>query len=327
MLTRPIPDANELIPVIGLGTYEVFDVAGSAEEIDTRKEIVDMLVGKGGSLVDSSPMYNRSEKVVGDIINASGNRDDLFLATKVWINGKSAGESQMRRSRDLMNAGVIDLMQVHNLRDVDVQMATIREWQAEGRIRYNGITHYTESAHRSMIRSMEDHNPQFIQINYSIGEREAEERVLPLAEDLGMAERIRFERYATDDEVTDVIQGSIALIVPSVMENEAFALVQLEAMRLSKAIINTNLQSSVPWVARDQQEAITVLPGDAKALADAMLELVSDPELAQRLGNNGLVRYKKEFSAERFTAALDSLYADLISAKPQLSKQQKRLPE
>lgn len=187
MLTRLIPGANESIPVIGLGTYEVFDVAGSAEEIDTRKEIVNLLVEKGGSLVDSSPMYNRSEKVVGDIINASGNRDDLFLATKVWINGKSAGEAQMRRSRDLMNAGIIDLMQVHNLRDLDVHMATIREWQQDGRIRYNGITHYTESAHRSMIRAMEDHNPQFIQINYSIGEREADERVLPLAEELGIA--------------------------------------------------------------------------------------------------------------------------------------------
>ena len=88
MLTRLIPGANESIPVIGLGTYEVFDVAGSAEEIDTRKKIVDLLIEKGGSLVDSSPMYNRSEKVIGDIINASGNRDDLFLATKVWINGK-----------------------------------------------------------------------------------------------------------------------------------------------------------------------------------------------------------------------------------------------
>jgi len=89
MLTRLIPGTSESLPVIGLGTYEVFDVAGSAEEIETRKEIVDMLVEKGGSLIDSSPMYNRSEKIVGDIINASGNRDDLFLATKVWINGKS----------------------------------------------------------------------------------------------------------------------------------------------------------------------------------------------------------------------------------------------
>ena len=187
MLTRPIPGTDESIPVVGLGTYDVFDVAGSADEIATRKEIVDLLVERGGSLIDSSPMYNRSEKIVGDIIKVSGNRDKLFLATKVWTNGKSRGESQMQRSRDLMHAGVIDLMQVHNLLDVDVHMATIRKWQEEGRIRYNGITHYAASAHRAMDEAMRKHKPQFIQINYSLGEREAEQRVLPLAQDLGIA--------------------------------------------------------------------------------------------------------------------------------------------
>ena len=187
MLMRMIPGTDESIPVVGLGTYEVFDVAGSAEEIETRQEIIHMLVEMGGSLVDSSPMYGRSEKIVGDIIEASGNRDDLFLATKVWTNGRSAGVTQMQRSADIMNAGTIDLMQVHNLRDLDVHMTTIREWQDDGRIRYNGITHYIASAHRSLARAMEDHKPQFIQINYSLGEREAEQRVLPLAQDLGIA--------------------------------------------------------------------------------------------------------------------------------------------
>ena len=156
MLTRPIPGTDESIPVVGLGTWEVFDVAGSAEEIATRKEIVDQLLANGGSVIDSSPMYRRSEMIVGDIIKAGSVRDDLFLATKVWIDGKSAGESQMQKSTDLMNAGVIDLMQVHNLRDVDVHMATIREWQEEGRIRYSGITHYTARAHRSMERAMQE---------------------------------------------------------------------------------------------------------------------------------------------------------------------------
>lgn len=187
MLTRPIPGTDESIPVVGLGTWEVFDVAGSREEIATRKEIVDQLVARGGSVIDSSPMYRRSEEIVGDIIEADGNRDDLFLATKVWTDGKSAGESQMQRSIDRMNAGVVDLMQVHNLRDVDVHMATIRQWQEDGRIRYNGITHYTARAHRSMGRAMQEYKPQFIQINYSMGEREAEQRVLPLAQDLGIA--------------------------------------------------------------------------------------------------------------------------------------------
>lgn len=187
MLTRTIPGTDESIPVIGLGTYEVFDVAGSSEEIETRQEIIHLLVEMGGSVVDSSPMYDRAEKVVGDIIEASGNRNDLFLATKVWTNGKSAGEAQMQRSADMMNAGIIDLMQVHNLRDLDVHMATIRDWQDDGRIRYSGITHYTAGAHRSLARAMEHHRPQFIQINYSLGEREAEQRLLPLAQDLGIA--------------------------------------------------------------------------------------------------------------------------------------------
>ena len=187
MLTRTIPGTDESIPVIGLGTYEVFDIAGSAAEIETRKEIVDLLLEKGGSLVDSSPMYNRAEKVVGDIIEAGGNRNDLFLATKVWTNGKSAGEAQMRRSADMMNAVTIDLMQVHNLRDLDVHMTTIREWQNDGRIRYNGITHYTASAHRAVARAMQEYRPQFIQINYSLGEREAGQQLLPLAQDLGIA--------------------------------------------------------------------------------------------------------------------------------------------
>ena len=187
MLTRPIPGTDESIPVVGLGTWEVFDVRGSREEIETRTAIIEQLVASGGSVIDSSPMYNRSEKVVGDIIEASGNRDDLFLATKVWTDGRSRGESQMQRSIDLMNSGVIDLMQVHNLRDVDVHMGTIREWQQEGRIRYNGITHYTARAHRAMETAMQEYNPQFIQINYSLGEREAEQRVLPLAQELGIA--------------------------------------------------------------------------------------------------------------------------------------------
>ena len=153
-----------------------------------RTEIVKLLVDKGGSLIDSSPMYDRSEKVVGDIIAKAGLRNKLFLATKVWTDGKSSGAAQMHRSAELMQAaGTIDLMQVHNLRDLDVHMATIREWQQGGRIRYNGITHYTAGAHRRLAEAMQAHKPDFIQINYSVGEREAEDRVLPLAQELGIA--------------------------------------------------------------------------------------------------------------------------------------------
>jgi diketogulonate reductase-like aldo/keto reductase len=184
MLTRPIPASGEELPVIGLGTYNVFDVASTPANIDTRRAIVESMVEKGASLIDSSPMYNRSEDVVGDIIKTSGNRDKLFLATKVWTNGKAAGERQMRASSERMNAGVMDLMQVHNLRDTDEHLATIRDWQAEG---YNGVTHYRAGALDDLEAAMQQHKPEFIQINYSLLERESDKRILPLAKDLGIA--------------------------------------------------------------------------------------------------------------------------------------------
>lgn len=187
MLTKPIPATGESLPVIGLGTYNVFDVESTADAIAARKEIVERLTGAGGSLLDTSPMYNRSERVIGDVIAAGIDRQDVFLATKVWTDGRDAGVAQMQRSAELMQTDAIDLMQVHNLRDTAVHMQTIREWQDEDRIRYSGLTHYTAGAHNALAREMKEFKPQFIQINYSLGEREAEDRVLPLAQELGIA--------------------------------------------------------------------------------------------------------------------------------------------
>jgi diketogulonate reductase-like aldo/keto reductase len=132
-------------------------------------------------------MYNRSEKVIGDIIAAGSDRSKLFLATKVWADGQAAGAAQMQRSAILMNSGTIDLMQVHNLRDTDVHMESIRQLKADGLVRYSGLTHYTAGALRSLETEMRQYKPDFIQINYSLGEREAAERVLPLAADMGIA--------------------------------------------------------------------------------------------------------------------------------------------
>jgi len=186
MHTREIPASGEALPVIGLGTYDVFDVTGTPEELETRREIVDLLFEHGGSVIDTSPMYNRSEAVIGRVLAGNESRE-AFFATKVWTDGKAAGERQMARSAELMQTDVIDLMQVHNLRDTDVHMETIRDWQEQGRIRYNGITHYTASAHDDLEAAIRRHRPQFIQVNYSLGEREAEERLLPFARDEGVA--------------------------------------------------------------------------------------------------------------------------------------------
>jgi diketogulonate reductase-like aldo/keto reductase len=187
MHARPIPSSGEKLPVIGLGTYNVFDVESSVEAIATRANIVEMLAGEGGSVIDTSPMYNRAEKVVGDIVAAGDIRPALFLATKVWTNGRDAGIAQMQRSADLMHADVIDLMQVHNLRDIDVHMTTIRDWQEQGRIRYSGLTHYRADALDALEAAMKKYQPDFIQINYSLGERDADKRLLPLAANMGTA--------------------------------------------------------------------------------------------------------------------------------------------
>jgi diketogulonate reductase-like aldo/keto reductase len=187
MLTRPVPATGQALPVIGLGTYDVFDVASTPDNIAARREILDALGDAGGSVIDTSPMYNRSEAVVGDALAKGNDRADFFLATKVWTDGREAGERQMRRSAELMRTDTIDLMQVHNRRDLDTHWQTIQGMQETGFIRYNGVTDYRASAHEAMVAIMKRYRPQFIQINYSLGEREAELEVLPVAQDLGIA--------------------------------------------------------------------------------------------------------------------------------------------
>lgn len=186
MLTRPIPSGDERLPVIGLGTYSVFDVESTPSQLAARREIVDLLLDAGGSVIDTSPMYNRSEEVIGNIIAAGAPRDAMFIATKVWTDGSDAGIAQMMQSARLMNTEVIDLMQVHNLRDTAVHMRNIRQLQESGKIRYSGLTHYRASALEALQAAVREHRPQFLQINYSLGEREAERRLLPLAQDLGI---------------------------------------------------------------------------------------------------------------------------------------------
>ena len=132
-------------------------------------------------------MYNRSEKVIGDIIADGAARNAMFLATKVWTDGRDAGIDQMERSARLMNTDVIDLMQVHNLRDTAVHMPGIRELQEQGKIRYSGLTHYQAGAHDALEKAVAQYRTQFLQINYSLGEREADKRLLPMAQDRGVA--------------------------------------------------------------------------------------------------------------------------------------------
>jgi len=187
LLMRPIPSSGEKIPAIGIGTARRYDVEGSPEEMAVLKEVLAAFAVMGGQVVDTAPSYGRAEIVVGELVNAIGNRDDLFLATKVRAEGREAGIEQMEESFRRLHTDRIDLMQVHNLADVETQLATLREWKAAGRIRYLGITTSFDRQYEDFERVMREQEMDFIQVNYSLGDRGAGERILPLAADRGMA--------------------------------------------------------------------------------------------------------------------------------------------
>jgi diketogulonate reductase-like aldo/keto reductase len=186
MLTRTIASTGEKLPVIGLGSAVTFDVRGSSK-IGAVGEVLSLFIKHGGKLIDSSPMYGQAEAVIGEIAAKQHLRDSLFLATKVWTNGKQEGIAMMERSLGRFQTRKIDLMQVHNLVDVDTQMGSLRDWKAKGRIRYTGITYSERSGFGEVERVMKLHKPDFVQINYSLVDRGAAQRILPLAQQLRMA--------------------------------------------------------------------------------------------------------------------------------------------
>lgn len=187
VLTRAIPKSGEALPVVGLGTWQTFDVGNDAAALAPRREVLTRLFDAGGKVVDSSPMYGRAEAVVGELLAGMGRRQDAFIATKVWTTGRAAGVRQMQSSAAKLKAPVIDLMQVHNLVDVWTHLETLKKWKQEGRVRYLGITHYTSSALSDLMDVMAKTPLDFVQFAYSIGVREAEARILAMAADKGVA--------------------------------------------------------------------------------------------------------------------------------------------
>ena len=187
VLSRAIPATGEKIPVVGLGTWQVFDVGASPNERQPLRQVLTRFVQLGGKVIDSSPMYGRAESVIGDLTNELQLREKLFLATKVWTSGQQAGIESMERSLARLQTKRLDLMQVHNLVDLDTQLATMRAWKEEGRIRYIGITHYVDSAFPEVEKILRREKLDFLQINYSIIDRAADERLLPLARERGVA--------------------------------------------------------------------------------------------------------------------------------------------
>jgi len=184
---RTIARSGETIPVIGLGTWQTFDVGTAESARAPLREVLARFVECGGTVVDSSPMYGRAEGVVGDLAHDLGIQDKLFYATKVWTTGAESGVRQMRESFRRMRVQRMDLMQIHNLQDLKTHTQTLEQWKRDGLVRYIGITHYHAGAHAELERLVRTGTYDFMQINYSLGERDADRRLLPAAQEAGVA--------------------------------------------------------------------------------------------------------------------------------------------
>jgi diketogulonate reductase-like aldo/keto reductase len=184
---RPVPASGEMLPVVGLGTWQVFDVAAGSAEHAAARETLRVFAAGGGRMVDSSPMYGRSETVLGELMAATSPAVPLFVATKVWTRGRREGVEQMRDSMAKLRVTRLDLMQVHNLVDTEAHLATLAGWKKEGLVRLTGITHYHAGAHRDLESALKRHRVDTVQVNYSLGEPEAGDRLIAACRDAGAA--------------------------------------------------------------------------------------------------------------------------------------------
>ena len=187
MIRRNIPSSGEPLPVVGVGTWQTFDVPDTEEALQPLQEVLQVLYEKGGRMIDSSPMYGGSEAVVGQLTAASPGANDFFYATKVWTSGREAGIRQMESSMHKMRRERMDLMQIHNLVDWQTHVRTLKSWKEAGRIRYWGITHYTDASHAELERVIRQEKPDFAQFNYSIRSRHAENSLLETCRKQGTA--------------------------------------------------------------------------------------------------------------------------------------------
>lgn len=186
LIRRPIPSSGEEIPAIGMGTWQTFMVEDREEELAPLREVLRTFVELGGTVLDSSPMYDPAEQVAGDLAAELGVLDDLWVATKVWTEGRDEGVDQMEQSMAELRRENIELMQVHNLVDVEVHLETLTAWKEQGRFRYIGVTNTSSARYPAMEAILDDERLDFIQVNYSLSEREAAERILPKAGERGV---------------------------------------------------------------------------------------------------------------------------------------------
>ncbi|MCH8503622.1 MAG: aldo/keto reductase [Ectothiorhodospiraceae bacterium] len=188
LILREIPSTGEELPAAGMGTYRSFNIdPGDRGALERMQQVLRAFLDGGGRVIDSSPMYGQSERVVGLLADEEDADARLWMATKVWTDGREAGIDQMEASMRLMRRNPMELMQVHNLRDLETHLETLQAWKDEGRIRYLGITHYQAARHDDLIRLIERYPLDFVQFNYNVLERNAEQRLLPACEEHGVA--------------------------------------------------------------------------------------------------------------------------------------------
>ena len=190
LIQRKIPSSGELLPAIGMGTSRTFDTANDAESLARLTAIIKIFFDRQGRIIDSSPMYGEAESRVGDVLRTLENQPRVFAATKVWTRGREQGIEQMQESAQRMNVEIFDLIGVHNLVDWQTQLDTLKHWKKEGKVRYIGITTSSGRDHKELIEIMRNEPLDFVQFSYNIGNLTAEEELLPLAQDKGIATMI-----------------------------------------------------------------------------------------------------------------------------------------
>lgn len=206
ILKRKIPATGELVPVIGMGTSGSFEIPIDSPEYQALREVLKRFFAAGAALIDTAPTYGNAENVLGPLLASSGSRSKAFIATKLSrVKGREAGLEQFRGTLKSLQTDKVELLQVHNLGDWKTQIEVARQLKAEGKVKYVGVTHYVESAQAELADVVQATKPDFLQINYSVTHRGAEQRVLPLAKDLGVA--VLANRNFNDGALFNQVKG------------------------------------------------------------------------------------------------------------------------
>jgi len=184
---RTIPKSGEKIPIIGVGTAWIYDVMPDDPKMPILRSTLDIFTKAGGRVIDTSPTYGRAEPVVGQLLAELGARDKAFIATKISTFGEQEGVASVKSSMSNLRTNKFELLQVHNIKDTKTQLKSIRRLREEGNVRYIGITVSSKRRYERFIKVMETEPLDFVQVNYSLGQPQTAERILPLARDQGMA--------------------------------------------------------------------------------------------------------------------------------------------